>query len=241
MKIKKRYIIACVILCLLSILISMAVFHMEMTLSKFSKMNDIIASSWCNTDLMITGVVKDTSTLEDNEKVFYLGKVTYIDNGKYIAYNKDTYLGDNVIPYYGEDKKFGEKISMYYKPDDPETVAVKSPLTTYVIALSILLVVDIVLIIVARILNKSLKENTFSDAPVSIMDIPICVLVAGFIICFFMGLFIGNVSVDRYASINQSLADEYYAEGNQYTFGHTTTAEAENSADESAAETEAAK
>lgn len=221
MKIKKRYIIACVILCVLSIVISMMVFHLEMTLSSFSKKNDIISTSWCNTDMMITGVVKDKSELEDDKKVFYLGKVTYINNGKYVAYNKDRYLVHIVIPYYGE-VKFGDKISIYYKPDDTETVAVKSPLTTYVIALAVLLVIDIVLIVVARILNKSLKENTFSDATVSIMDIPICVLVAGFIICFFTGMFIGNISVERYGQINEGLAQELYADGNQYTFGSNT-------------------
>lgn len=226
MKIKKRYIIACVLLCVLSILISMAVFHLEMTLSKFSKMNDIISSSWNNSELMVTGVVKDTSTLKDDQKVFYLGKVTYIQNGKYIAYNKDMFMGSNVVAYYGE-AKLGDKVNLYYKPDDPEIIEVKAPLTTYIIALGVLLVIDVALIVVARLLNKSLKENTFSDAPVSIMDIPICVLVAGFIISFFMGMFIGNVSVDSYGQINEAIAQEYYDEGNQYTFGHAVTASAE--------------
>ncbi|MCI5752705.1 MAG: hypothetical protein SOU50_03195 [Oscillospiraceae bacterium] len=230
MKIKKRYIIACVLLCVLSILISMAVFHLEMTLSKFSKMNDIISSSWNNSELMVTGVVKDTSTLEDDEKVFYLGKVTYIENGKYIAYNKDTYMGSNVVTYYGE-AKLGDKINLYYKPDDPEVIEVKAPLTTYIIALGVLLVIDVALIVVARLLNKSLKENTFSDASVSIMDIPICVLVAGFIICFFTGMFIGNVSVDSYGQINEAIAQEYYDEGNQYTFGHAASASADAEAE----------
>lgn len=234
MKIKKRYIIACVVLCVLSIVISMLVFHLEMTLSSFSKKNDIISTSWCNTDMMITGVVKDKSELEDDQKVFYLGKVTYISNGKYYAYNKDTFLGADVIPYYGE-AKFGDKITIYYKPDDPETVAVKAPLTTYVIALAVLLVIDIVLIVVARILNKSLKDNTFSDATVSIMDIPICVLVAGFIICFFTGMFIGNISVDSYSQINTTLAEELYADGNQYSFGSSTA----NADDSSAVEADA--
>lgn len=223
MKIKKRYIISCILLCVLSILISMAVFHLEMTLSRFSKMNNIISTSWNNADLMITSVVKDTSTLESDQKVFYFGKVTYIQNGKYVAYNKDMYMGNQVIPYYGE-AKFGDKISVYYKPDDPEALEVKAPLTTYIVALGVLLVVDIALIVVARLLNKSLKENTFSDAPVSIMDIPICVLVAGFIICFFMGMFVGNVGLDSYSQINQAIADEYYAEGNQYSFGHAVAA-----------------
>ncbi|MGN1416537.1 MAG: hypothetical protein ACI4XF_06825 [Oscillospiraceae bacterium] len=206
-----------------------------MTLSKFSKTNDIISTSWNNADLMVTGIVKDTSTLTKDEKVFYLGKVTYIQNGKYEAYNKDMFMGDKVIPYYGE-VKFGDKINIYYKPDDPEMLAVKSPLTTYIIALGVLLVVDVALIVVARLLNKSLKENTFSDAPVSIMDIPICVLVAGFIICFFMGMFVGSVSVNNYDQINQTLAEEYYEDGNQYSFGHVSTASDAVEEDAAAAE-----
>ena len=68
------------------------------------------------------------------------------------------------------------------------------------------LVVAIGLVIVCRIVNKSMKDNTFSDAAVTIMDIPMAVLVAGFILTFFAGMLIGNIQVDAtYTAINDTI------------------------------------
>ncbi|MBQ8567743.1 MAG: hypothetical protein IJ446_00830 [Oscillospiraceae bacterium] len=211
MKIKKRYIISCILLCIVSVLISIAVFHLEKGLSSFSKLNSTVSEKWSNTDIMVTKVINDPADLSEEDKdvaVNYLGKVCYIENGTYTAYNKTYWLNETFV-YYGE-AKIGDKISVYYKPDDPEKIACKAPNTSYLIGIIVLFIIDVVLIIVARILNRSLKENTFSDAVVSIMDIPICVLIIGFIICFFSGMLIGNISIDSsYTAINTAVVEEY--------------------------------
>lgn len=241
MKIKKRYIVACVLLCIVSILISIGVFHLEMTLSKFSKLNDTLSTSWGNTELFVIKTAKTDEDLGDVKKEFYLGKVTYVTVGKYVAYGREYYY-NTPIPYYGE-LKVGDKVSVYYKPDSPERLAFKAPFTTYIIAIGALLIIDIIFIVVARLLNKSLRENTFSDAPVSFMDIPICILIAGFVICFFMGMFIGNISInDSYTNVNNMIVQDYKDTETQHMFGsnqnNTDSADTEGEAAENSEKTE---
>ncbi len=240
MKIKKRYYVACILLCVLSIIISIAVFNLEMNLSMFSKLNDTISSSWANTEIFVTSVETDPAKLENPENaVSYLGKVTYITKGKYTAYGKDCYMG-KALPYYGE-VKIGDKVSVYYKTDDIEMLACKVPYTSYLIAMIILFVLDIALIVVARLLNRSLKENTFSEAPVSIMDIPICVLIIGFVICFFSGMLIGNVQIGtNYTDVNPVQVAAYEEEyGMKAPVGDDAAAETSDSAEETEAAEEA--
>lgn len=248
MKIKKRYIIICVLLCLASIFISICTYNFELNLSKYSKQNSVVSSTWKNTELFVVKVLKEDNEqdAEDiaKEKVSYLGKVTYVKGGKYTAYGKEMYGNSDVTVIYG-DAKIGDKINCYFKPDDTDRLAFIVPYTSYLIGLVVLFVLDVALIIAARFANKALQNNTFSEKPVSIMDIPICILVVGFVICFFMGMFVGSTSVgDDYTNVNEMIAEELEAEGSQYSFGHTSTTEEDiGESDETAesAETEEAE
>ena len=80
----------------------------------------------------------------------------------------------------------------------------------YLVILAAIIVITAVLIVVCRILNKSLKDNTFSESAVTIMDIPIVALVAAVILAFFAGMLIGNIQVDStYTVISEGLAQQY--------------------------------
>lgn len=219
MKIKKRYFVACVLMCILAIAASIAVFNLEMGLARYSKLNKVVSETWyatsasdpetgMNTDLFITKVFKDGETSEDETVTTwsYIGKQNIV-NGKYIAYGKDVY-GNNIIV--NDDVKLGDRISVYYKPDDPTMVYCPVDYMQYVLLIAGVVVVVIVLIIVCRLINKSLKDNTFSDAAVTIMDIPMVVLVAGVVLGFFAGMFIGNIQVDAsYTAISQGVVEHY--------------------------------
>lgn len=223
MKLKKRYIVACVLLCIAAVALCVGVFNIEMGLARYSKLNKVTSETWCatsgsdlesrqNTDFFITEVLKEDKAAEAKEdaKFSYLGKQIFA-NGKYIAYGQEKWGGPITIngqknPVTGEDYKMGDRVSVYYKPDNPKLIYVTTDYTIYLVLLIVMLVVAIGLVIVCRIVNKSMKDNTFSEAAVTIMDIPMAVLVAGFILTFFAGMLIGNIQVDAtYTSINESI------------------------------------
>lgn len=216
MKIKKRYYVACVFFCILALALSVGMFYFEMGLARYSKLNKVVRENWIetsasdpelriNTDLFITKVYKDGETTVDG--VFdYIGKQNIV-TGKYVAYGKDVY-GDNIIV--NQDVKMGDRLTVFYKPDDPTTVYCETNYNIYIICIAAVVVLDIVFIILSRLINQSLKDNTFSDAAVTIMDIPIVVFVAAVILAFFAGMLIGNIQVGaEYYNISQGLAEMY--------------------------------
>lgn len=67
MKVKKRYYVACVLLCIMALLLGVCMFFFEMGLARYSKLNNAVRSTWIqtsasdpetglNTDLFITKV-----------------------------------------------------------------------------------------------------------------------------------------------------------------------------------------
>ncbi|MGN1106289.1 MAG: hypothetical protein ACI4RH_06525 [Huintestinicola sp.] len=223
MKLKKRYIVACVLLCVAAVALCVGVFNFEMGLARYSKLNKVTRETWCatsasdlesrqNTDFFITEVLKGESAenAKNDAKFGYLGKQVFV-KGKYVAYGQEKWGGPITIngqknPKTGEAYKLGDRISVFYKPDNPKLIYVATDYTIYLVLLIVLLVVAIALVVVCRIVNRSMKDNTFSDAAVTIMDIPMAVLVAGFILSFFAGMIIGNIQVDAtYTSINESI------------------------------------
>lgn len=201
-------------MCILGVALCVAVFNFEMGLARYSKLNDVVRSTWLetsasdpetglNTDLFITKAYEDE---ELTTEWTYLGKQKVVD-GKYIAYGKDVYGNGLVV---NGEVKMGDRISIYYKPDDPLTIYQPVDYTIYIIMIAASVVVAVVLIIICRLLNKSLKENTFSESLVNMMDIPMAVIVVGFILAFFAGMFIGRIQVNAsYTAISQGLAEMY--------------------------------
>lgn len=229
MKLKKRYIVACVLLCIAAVALCVCVFNVEMGLARYSKLNKVTSESWyatsgrdpvtgVNTDLFITEVLKgeDYEEAKAKEKFSYIGKQTFV-NGKCVMYGKEVFVNDCVTLNgknlsTGEDYKMGDRVSIYYKPDNPKLIYVTTDHTIYIILLVALLVASVVFIIICRIVNKSMKDNTFSEAAVTIMDIPMAVLVAGFILSFFAGMLIGNIQVDAsYTAISQGIVEQLEA------------------------------
>lgn len=216
MKVKKRYLVACILMCIAAVGLCIAMFNMEMGLARYSKLNKVVRESWIetsasdpetglNTDLFITRVLTGEDA-EDVQTWSYIGKQTRVD-GKYVAYGKDVYGNGIVI---NDDVKMGDRVSVYYKPDDPTMVYAPVSYTLYLIFIIACLVVGIALIVVCRIINKHMKDNTFSDAAVTFMDIPMAVIVAGLILSFFAGMFIGSLQVGaNYTSISKGVADGY--------------------------------
>lgn len=220
MKLKKRYIVACVLLCVAALALCVGVFNIEMGLARYSKLNKVTSESWIatsaaemgnrmNTDFFITEVRKSSD--DDYTPNFsYIGEQC-VAKGKYMAYGRETFGGTVTLtgknPSTGKSYKLGDKVSVYYKPDNPKLLYVTTNYTVYIILLSVMLVVAAALVFVCRIVNKSMKDNTFSDATVTIMDIPMAVIVAGFILSFFAGMLMGNIQVDSaYTVINESVA-----------------------------------
>ncbi|MBQ5332922.1 MAG: hypothetical protein J6K92_06650 [Oscillospiraceae bacterium] len=222
MKLKKRYIVACVLLCVAAVALCVGVFNIEMGLARYAKLNKVTSDTWLatsasevgnrvNSDLLITTVVKKGSEDFPDDAFPYIGEQCYV-RGKYVAYGQDAWGGGVLLngknPETGESYKVGDKVSLYYKPDNPKLAYVTTNYTIYIILLAVLLVAAIVLIIVCRIVNKSMKDNTFSEAAVTIMDIPMAVLVAGFILTFFAGMLIGNIQIDStYTVINEAISE----------------------------------
>lgn len=222
MKLKKRYIVACVLLCVAAVALCVGVFNIEMGLARYAKLNKVTSDTWLatsasevgnrvNSDLLITSVIKKDSEEFPENAFSYIGEQCYV-RGKYVAYGQDAWGGGVLLngknPETGESYKVGDKVSLYYKPDNPKLTYATTNYTIYLILLVALLVAAIALIIVCRIVNKSMKDNTFSEAAVTIMDIPMAVLVAGFILTFFAGMLIGNIQIDStYTVINEAIAE----------------------------------
>ncbi|MDE6593124.1 MAG: hypothetical protein K2K57_08705 [Oscillospiraceae bacterium] len=223
MKVKKRYYVACVLMCIMALLLGVSMFYFEMGLSRYSKLNNVVRNTWIqtsasdpetglNTDLFITTVheVGEVTERNDGQPVganwSYIGQQVKVD-GKYTAYGKEVY-GNNII-LNGDVKRF-DKISVYYKPDNPLMVYYPVSYTLYFIMIAAVFVVAVVLVLVCRLLNNSLKNNTFSDKAVTFMDIPLAVIIVCVVIGFFAGMFIGNIQVDSsYTTISQGLAEMY--------------------------------
>ncbi|MCI7768154.1 MAG: DUF3592 domain-containing protein [Oscillospiraceae bacterium] len=221
MKLKKRYIVACVLLCIAALALCVGVFNIEMGLARYAKLNKVTSQTWkatsasevgnrVNSDLLITNVIKKGDESFPDDEFPYIGEQCYV-KGKYVAYGQDAWGGGVLLngknPDTGESYKLGDKVSIYYKPDNPKLTYATTNYTIYIILLVALFVAAIALIIVCRIVNKSMKDNTFSDAAVTIMDIPMAVIVAGFILTFFAGMLMGNIQVDStYTAINDAVA-----------------------------------
>ncbi len=225
MKVKKRYYVACILMCIAALALSVAVFNLEMGLATYSKLNKVVQSTWIQTSqsdplfggldtrLRVTEVVKDADMSANPYfgKFGYIGK-RYIINGKYTAYGKEVY-GSNILvnSENGEEIKPAlSKFDVYYKPDNPLMVYIPVKYSQYLILILAVLVIAIVMIIICRLLNKSLKDSTFSDSTVTMMDIPMAVIVVSIILAFFAGMLIGNLRVnDSYSVINEGLAQQY--------------------------------
>ncbi|MGN0666698.1 MAG: hypothetical protein ACI4KF_09260 [Huintestinicola sp.] len=207
MKIKKRYIVACVLMCVLSIVLSVAIFYIEMNLASFSKLNNAL-SDWRSTTVFVTSTAKEGDEVDLEFPFNYIGSKSVILSGKYDAFGADGYANDGIAV--ADEVKLGDRVEIYFKPDDPRTIAVKVPVLPYLIVVIALFVLDIMLVVASLILSRKLKENTFSDAKVTIMNIPIAVLIIGIIIGFFSGMLIGQLSVGtKYTSINPIIAEQY--------------------------------
>ncbi|MBQ7990184.1 MAG: hypothetical protein IJ080_05315 [Oscillospiraceae bacterium] len=169
---------------------------------------------------------KNAKKPEDRVKPYaYFGDVTVV-SGKYLAYGRDVF-GSNLIVY-GDprnksdlkrdttsdgkvrDFSVGSSFTVYYKPDNPRMLAAHVNVVPYIVIIAILIVISVPIIVVCRLLNNKLNENTFSDKAVNIMDIPIVVVVGGIIIGFFGGMLFGTLSIGSdYTEINQSIAEQY--------------------------------
>ena len=210
MKIKKRYYVACILICIAALLLGVATFYVEMGLSRYAKLNSVTSKTWMatsgsdletrlNTDLFVSKVYDIT----DEDHFDYIGTQTVVD-GKYIAYDQEVFATGIVL---NGDAELGQRYSIYYKPDDPKMVYRTTSYGQYLVILAAIIVITAVLVVVCRILNKSLKDNTFSESAVTIMDIPI---VAAVILAFFAGMLIGNIQVDStYTVISEGLAQQY--------------------------------
>lgn len=213
MKIKKRYYVACMLMCVAALLLGIATFYVEMGLSRYAKLNSVTSKTWMatsgsdletrlNTDLFVSKVYDIT----DEDHFDYIGTQVVVD-GKYMAYDQEVYATGIVL---NGDAELGQRYSIYYKPDDPHMIYRTTSYGQYLVILAAIIVITAVLIVVCRILNKSLKDNTFSESAVTIMDIPIVALVAAVILAFFAGMLIGNVQVDStYTVISEGLAQQY--------------------------------
>lgn len=216
MKVKKRYLAACILMCIAALALSVAVFYFEMGLARYSKLNRVVRDNWIetsasdpetgiNTDLFVTKVLSKDEA--DEVKTWsYIGNQSVVD-GKYVAYGKDVFGSSIVI---NGDIKMGDRITVYYKPDNPTMVYCPVSYTMYIIFLAVCIVIAAGLIVACRLINKHMKENTFSDAAVTFMDIPMAVIVAGVVLGFFAGMFIGSIQVDsNYTSISHGMAEMY--------------------------------
>lgn len=230
MKIKKRYYVACVLMCLLSLALCVLMFNFEMGLARYSKLNKVAETTWIETSASDLDTRLDTNMrviqvkpIEEVEvdTFGYPGKQNVIVSSKFIAYKKEVYGSNTVIN--GKINKFnvkgaseygypktGDKITVYFKPDAPTKVYVKTNITPYIIGIACIVAASAAVVILCRVINKSLKDNTFSDSPVTFMDIPMLVIVVGIILTFFAGMLIGNIQVDSsYTAISQGLAEQY--------------------------------
>lgn len=49
MKIKKRYYVACILMCVAALLLGIATFYVEMGLSRYAKLNSVTSKTWMAT------------------------------------------------------------------------------------------------------------------------------------------------------------------------------------------------
>ncbi len=126
MRIKKRYYVLCVLLCIVALGIAAAVFYFEMCLAHFSRYNDVMTNKWhqtsksepyngalINTNYVATKVqtVEERNTdLRGGDKPVkpytYIGS-TVVVTGKYKAYGKDIYSADLIV--YGDPRTDADK------------------------------------------------------------------------------------------------------------------------------------
>lgn len=214
MKIKKRYWVITILLCLVSIALAVSVCYLSIEMVRYSKLNKTAQETWIESSLFVTKVYSDEEVANyasENHVFPYIGSSVMVD-GKFEAYGKEVYGGNIIVNEDVNEKiKIGSRITCYFKPDNPnERVYVPVKYMQYTILVGALVILDIILVIICRIMNKSLNNNTFSDAKVNIMDIPSVVLVGGIIIGVIAGLVIGNIQVDKtYTVIDTELAEGY--------------------------------
>lgn len=220
MKIKKRYLVACILICLAALALSVGVCYFEVSLSRYAKLNKVVRDKWnmtsaadpnnamLNSDLFVTRIIdqRDTSSEDSTITWGYIGSQNVVD-GKYMAYGKEVFGGNIVI---NDDVKIGERITVYYKPDNPTMVYCPVSYTMYIVLIALCVLAGVGLIFVCRLINKRMKDNTFSDANITFMDIPMGVIVVGIVVGFFLGMLIGNLQVNKtYTSVDQSIAQSY--------------------------------
>lgn len=254
MRMKKRYIVFCVLLSVLAVIISIAMFYFEMSNAHFRKMNQTITTLWTPTskadnstggsidsDFVVTKI-RTVKEAKENTAVgqmpvkdfFYVGKVSVCD-GKYKAYGQEVY-GSSVVVYgdprtkenkerdaikkldekTGKEKVekrdfgFGSRTSIYYKPDNPKMAATYVKTGHYIVFIVLLFLLTIGVVVVSIILNHNLKDDTFDESPVTIMNIPMLVAIVGVLIGFLAGMMIGKWTVGtEYTEINKSIVSEY--------------------------------
>ncbi len=208
MKIKKRFIFACVLLCLLSIGVCVAVYYIETAFAGHSKQNKSL-DDMRSAVLTITSVTEDGGDIPEGKRSVYIGRVLYVTGGSAddagIKIDKDSPLalcgsyeyidkGETVsekLPSAEEMK--GKKIVVYYDISDHDSVYVRIPTTLEFYALIGLAVIAVGIIVAGLIINKLLAENTFNDSPVTIMDIPIIVIILGGALSFLSAMYLGNL------------------------------------------------
>ncbi|MBQ5316191.1 MAG: hypothetical protein J6I96_01425 [Oscillospiraceae bacterium] len=245
MRVKKRYIVLCVVLCIVAAALSAGMFYFEMSLAHFTKHNDVISKSWHQTSKAEPwngGIINTNFTATKVETVaehnanirsgdtpakpyVYIGDVS-VCSGKYVAYGQDVF-GSSIVVYgdprtdsdkeadidaSGKTRKFGfgSRFTVYYKPDNPKMCATRVNTLPYLLIIIGIFLLAVAMVVVCRILNNKLKENTFNDSIINVMDIPIVVTVAGIVLCFFIGMLIGTLSVGSdFTEINESVVAQY--------------------------------
>ncbi|MCC8043532.1 MAG: hypothetical protein LIO69_08535 [Oscillospiraceae bacterium] len=221
MKIKKRYWVISILCCVLSVVLAISVGYLAIEMVRYNRLNKIATEEWIESDLFVTTVesLEDATASADDEDstsgaksdFSYIGNAVVV-SGKFEAYGKECYGSGIVVNLdAGEEITLGTHITIYFKPDNPrERFYVPVTYGQYIILIIVLFVIDIALVVLCRIMNKSLNNNTFSDAKVNIMDIPIVVLIGGILIGLVVGLVIGNLQIDStYTVIDAELAQGY--------------------------------
>ena len=251
MRMKKRYIVFCVLLSVAALLISIAMFYFEMSFARFQKLDKTITEKWIATsteesgsadDDFVVTKVRTVKEAKENSSVGampvkdfpYIGKVCVCD-GKYKAYGQDVF-GTSLVVYgdprtkankerdvikkvdekTGKEKVekrdfgFGSRTSIYYKPDDPKKIATYVNTGHYIVFIVLMFLLAAGIVVVSIILNHNLKDDTFDESPVTIMNIPMLVAIVGVLIAFFAGMGVGKLSVgDEYTNIRASVVAEY--------------------------------
>lgn len=208
MKIKKRYIFACVLLCILSIGVCVAVYYIETAFAGHLKQNRSL-DDMRSAVLTVTAVTDKADDIPEGKRSMYIGRVLYVTGGSAddagIKIDKDSPLAlcgsyeykDNEetvsekLP--SAEEMNGKKIVVYYDISDHDRIYVRVPTTLELYALIGLAVIAAGIIVAGLVINKMLAENTFNDSPVTIMDIPIIVIILGGALSFLIAMYLGNL------------------------------------------------